>query len=104
MTNKPAAIKSEFITPLTEPHLENPGYAPAVLLDAVTDHFSLKNDAALSRALGLPPPVISKLRMKAVAITPAILLRIHDVTGFSISDMRAMLGVKPSVELRAQAQ
>lgn len=89
---------SSCITPLTENHLENPDYNPAKLLDTMIDRFGLKNDAALSRTLELPPPVISKLRLKHAAITPAILLRMYDVTGWAISDMRSMLGIKPSVK------
>ncbi len=86
------------ITPLTEDHLENPKYTPGNLLDAMLDRFGLKNDAALSRTLELAPAVISKIRHKHAAITPGILVRMHDITGWAIGDMRAQMGVKSAVK------
>lgn len=83
-----------FITALTENHLDNPEYSPAKLLDTMHERLQLKNDAALARLLQLPPPVISKLRLRQASITAAILIRMHDITGWSISDMRSLMGIK----------
>lgn len=82
------------ITALTENHLDNPEYTPEKLLDTLHARFSLKNDAALSRMLELPPAVISKLRRRQASITSALLIRMHDITGWSISDLRAHMGLK----------
>ena len=58
MTNKPP---SQEIQP-EEDRLEDRVYDPNRLLDTLIRHLNLKNDAALSRALEVAPPVISKIR------------------------------------------
>jgi len=82
------------ITALTENHLDNPAYAPAALLDAMQHRLGLKNDAAIARALELPPAVVSKLRRRQSSVSDSILVRMHDVTGWAISDLRAHMGLK----------
>lgn len=66
---------------------ENPNY----LLNAVLAHLKLKNDAALCRLLDINPPVISKIRHGKLSIGPLMLLRLHDKTGMSIAQLRALL-------------
>ncbi len=95
---KVAIPQSPFVVGLTENHLEDPSYNPAKLLDTMLERLKLKNDAALSRVLLLPPPVLSKIRNKHTSITSAIVLRMHDITGWSIADMRSLMGVKPAVK------
>lgn len=66
-------------------------------LDYVIEKLRLKNDAALSRALDVAPPVVSKTRSGALGATPTLLLRIHDASDATITfaDMRARLGIPP---------
>lgn len=63
------------------------------LLDEVAAHKRLKNDAALSRALAVAPPVISKLRHGRLIIGPALILRIHemDAEQFPVRFIRDLL-------------
>lgn len=72
------------------PRIQFPG-DPNGLLDALLEKLNLKNDAALSRALEVAPPVISKLRHGALPIGPTILIRIHEVTHLGIREMRALM-------------
>lgn len=65
------------------------------LLDVVIATIGLKNDAALSRVLGVSPVVISKLRHGKLHIGPSMLIRIHEETGMSVRDMKSYL-TKPS--------
>lgn len=65
---------------------------PSNLLDALIAHMGLKNDAALSRALDLSPPMISKLRNKTLPVSATVLVRMHDVTGLGICELRAFMG------------
>lgn len=46
---------------------EQATYDPNNLLDSLIEKLHLKNDAALSRALEVAPPVISKIRLKREA-------------------------------------
>ncbi len=67
-------------------------YTPGNLLDAIIAKLQLKNDAALSRALAVAPPVISKIRHRILPIGATILLRMHEVSELSIRELRALMG------------
>ncbi|WP_020655148.1 hypothetical protein [Massilia niastensis] len=69
-------------------------YDPNRVLDAIIAKLRLKNDAALSRVLEVAPPVISKIRHSALPIGATILLRMHEVSDYSIRELRALM-VKP---------
>jgi hypothetical protein len=64
------------------------------LMDQVTDLLNLKNDAALSRALKVPPPIISKLRHKYTEFGPLYIIKVHKVTGWPILKIESMLGIE----------
>lgn len=67
-------------------------YDPNRLLDTVRDKLGLKNDAALSRALEVQPPVISKIRHKKLPVGASLLVRINEVTEMPIQEMRELMG------------
>ena len=48
-------------------------YDPNNLLDTLIDKLHLKNDAALSRALEVAPPVISKIRHRRLPVGASLL-------------------------------
>ena len=60
---------------------------PEHLFDGVMRKLSLKNDAALSRALGVAPPVISKIRRGKLPLRYAVLVRILDITDLSMGEL-----------------
>jgi hypothetical protein len=64
---------------------------PNRFLDFLLGHLDLKNDAALSRRMGVPPPVLSKFRHFRVPVGPAFLIQAHDYTGLSLNELRAIL-------------
>ena len=49
-------------------------YDPNNLLDALIEKLNLKNDAALSRALEVAPPVISKIRHRRLPVGASLLM------------------------------
>jgi plasmid maintenance system antidote protein VapI len=61
------------------------------LLDTVKERYSIKNDAELSRTLDVPPPTISKIRSGRVNVSADIILRIHEVLGMPVADIRSLL-------------
>ena len=80
---------------MTTRHIpEEPTYDPNKVLDAIIERLNLKNDAALSRALEVAPPVISKIRHRTLPIGATILLRMHEVSEFSIRELKALMGVE----------
>ena len=67
-------------------------YNPNLLLDELVQRLRLKNDAALSRALEVAPPVISKIRHQRLPVGASLLIRMHEVSGLSIRDLRDLMG------------
>jgi hypothetical protein len=75
-----------------ENHNDDVKYEPNRLLNALLDQLHLKNDAALSRALEVAPPVISKIRHHRLPVGASLLIRMHEVSGLSIRDLRYLMG------------
>lgn len=67
-------------------------YDPNRLLDALIERLNLKNDAALSRALEVAPPVISKIRHARLPVGASMLIRMHEESGLSIRELRGLMG------------
>ncbi|WP_019140478.1 hypothetical protein [Noviherbaspirillum massiliense] len=67
-------------------------YDPNRLLDTLLQKMSLKNDAALSRALEVAPPVISKIRHRRLPVGASLLIRMHEVSGMNIRELRDLMG------------
>jgi len=61
------------------------------MLDLITTTLKLKNDAALAVAMGADPPVISKLRHGKLAFGATLVIRTHELTGWPIKDILALL-------------
>ncbi|QGZ42610.1 hypothetical protein [Pseudoduganella flava] len=67
-------------------------YNPGRLLDALAERLGAKNDAALSRALEVAPPVLSKIRHGRLPVGATILLRMHEASGIGIRELRDLMG------------
>jgi fructose/tagatose bisphosphate aldolase len=80
---------------ITEYDLQSNDYNPDKLLDEVMDFLKIRNDAKLSKALGIGAPVISKIRSRNCSITPRLLIIMHDATGISLNQLRNFAGIKP---------
>lgn len=78
----------------TQPHglSSQESYNPNRLLDTLRERMKLKNDAALSRALEVAPPVISKIRHRTLPVGASLLIRMHEVTEMSIRELRDLMG------------
>ena len=67
-------------------------YDPDRLLATLISKLSLKNDAALSRALEVSPPVISKIRHRRLPVTASLFIRMHEVSALTIAELRHLMG------------
>jgi hypothetical protein len=76
----------------TEHSANSVKYDPDNLLASIIGRLKLKNDAALSRALEVAPPVISKIRHRRLPVGASLLIRMHEVTDLSISELRSLMG------------
>jgi len=79
-------------------------YDPNRVLDAIISRLRLKNDAALSQLLEVAPPVISKIRHATLPIGATLMIRMHEESDFSISELRALMIRKGSEAVSAQAR
>ncbi|WP_407999969.1 hypothetical protein [Pseudoduganella rhizocola] len=62
------------------------------LFDQMHRILKLRNDAALASILQVSPSVISRTRRRRIRLSASLMLRLHDVSGLSIQELRAMLG------------
>lgn len=67
-------------------------YNPSRLLDVLRENFRLETDAALARMLEVAPPVINRIRHRKMPVSGALLIRMHEVTGLNIIDLRYLIG------------
>ncbi len=72
------------------------GYNPGALLDCVMEQTKVRSDSALARALGTGAPAICKIRGKHAQMTPDLLIRMYDLTGRSIDELRNIAGIPKS--------
>ena len=88
-TQSPSAQPQTMQPPITQPAQR---YDPDHLLATLIERLNLKNDAALSRALEVSPPVISKIRHRRLPVTASLLIRMHEVSALSIQELRLLMG------------
>ncbi len=68
------------------------GYDPNRLLDAVMIRMGLTSDGALARFLKVAQPVIRGIRHGRLPVAASLLMWMHEATGMSIAELRALLG------------
>lgn len=86
-------VKKKILSDTTEDDATvSTPYDPNHLLDALLGKLLLKNDAALSRALEVAPPVISKIRHRRLPVGASLLIRMHEISEWSIHDLRGLMG------------
>lgn len=71
--------------------MNKPG-TQAILFDRLRSEFNLKNDAALAKFLHCGHPAVARMRNDTKPLGAAILIRIHESTGWPVREIRDMLG------------
>lgn len=61
------------------------------LLDFLKKEYELKSDRALCDALGVTPPVISRIRAGKTKVSAELIITIYKKTGMSIEDIEDMI-------------
>ena len=77
---------------MPQPNIHDEAYDPNHLLNSLIEKLELKNDAALSRALEVEAPVISKIRHNRLGVGASMLIRMHEVSKLSIEELRLLMG------------
>lgn len=81
------------IVPLTYDYRRLETYQPERLLNMLHEVLQVTNDAKLANELKIEPSTISKIRNRWDQVTPALLLRMHDVSGLTIENLRDLAGI-----------
>ena len=68
------------------------GYDPGRLLSALRAHLGLRSDNGLARSLEVPGQLIQKVRSGDIPVTPELLIRMEEVSGWSARQLRDMMG------------
>lgn len=66
--------------------------APAhKLFDFLKTEYGLPSDRQLCAALGIKPPLLSKIRNGVLRVSSDVIILIHEKTGMSIADIKDFL-------------
>lgn len=68
------------------------GYDPGRLLTALRANLERRSDNGLARSLEVPGPLIQKVRSGEIPVTPELLIRMEEVSGWSARQLRDMMG------------
>jgi plasmid maintenance system antidote protein VapI len=64
---------------------------PFLLVDTMIEELKLRTDARVAKLLKVPPSTISKWRHGTAKVSGDKILRVYDVTGWSIEKIRELL-------------
>lgn len=63
-------------------------YNPSNLFDFLSRRYGTKTDVQLAILLGVGSPVICKMRRRVLPVSGSLLIRIHEITGISIRELK----------------
>lgn len=67
-------------------------YDPNNLIDTVINKLELKNDEGIARLLKVATPIIAHVRNRRLPVGGYMLIRLGEVTGMSVPDLKALMG------------
>ncbi len=68
------------------------GYDPGRLFNALRGQLKLRTDVGLARKLEVPGALIRLVRMGEIPVTPELLIRMEEVSGWSGRQLRDLMG------------
>lgn len=71
-------------------------YNPSNLFDFLCGRYGVKTDVQLAMLLGVGNPVICKMRRRVLPVSGSLLIRIHEITGISICQLKETMGDRRS--------
>jgi hypothetical protein len=74
------------------PVIHSDGYDPGRLFSALQAHLKLRSDASLARVLEVPAPLVKLVRAREIPVTPELLIRMEEVSGWNGRELRDMMG------------
>lgn len=77
---------------MTASNINSLPYDPSRLFDLLRQRLQLHSDKALAKALQIAPPLLARLRHRGLPMSGSLLLRIQDVSGIAVDELRRVLG------------
>lgn len=81
------------IKKLLEYNLHDPMYKPNYFIDKIQEELKVENDVRLAGLMGMATGTLSRIRLRERHISPSVWIRLHDLTGFTLTKLRHMAGV-----------
>jgi hypothetical protein len=75
---------------------ENNNYMPSKLFDLICQQRGLKTDRELAQLLGIGSPQTCRVRHGIQPLSGKLLIRIHEVTGIQIQQLKVLMGDRRS--------
>lgn len=76
---------------------------PNIVLDTIKDKFDLTTDRELANHLDIGFQTISKIRTKIYPISDTVILRIHEICGLTISEIRHLIELENKAFINVRA-
>ena len=67
-------------------------YDPNRVFNALIHILGLRSDTRLARALEVPYLLVQKVRRMEIPVTPALLIRMEEISGWSARTLRDLMG------------
>ena len=68
------------------------GYDPGRLFNALRGQLRVRSDVGLARKLEVPGALVRLVRMGEIPVTPELLIRMEEVSGWSGRQLRDLMG------------
>jgi hypothetical protein len=80
------------------------GYMPSRLFDLICKRHELKTDRELAHFLGIGSPQTCRVRHGLQPLSGHLLIRIHEVTGLQIQELKVLMGDRRSQHRPSRAK
>ena len=77
---------------MKKPNIGHKDYDSSLLFDALKNRFRLNSDAELADFLEVDRSLISHIRNRQQLLSPGLLIRMQDITGIDLKELRAFMG------------
>jgi hypothetical protein len=67
-------------------------YMPSRVFDLICKQYELKTDKQLAQLLGIGSPQTCRVRHRLQPLSGELLIRIHEVTGLQIQELKVLMG------------
>jgi Spy/CpxP family protein refolding chaperone len=83
---------------------EGTEYMPSRLFDLICKQHELKTDRELAHLLGIGSPQTCRVRHRLQPLSGQLLIRIHEVTGMQIQQLKVLMGDRRSQHRTSRAK